>query len=59
MSNAVIAPTGIEHGLERGAGRLLIEKRYAVGVANHSGQFIVVVLRFPFGKRRFGFDVLC
>src|SRR6266542_1291574 len=51
LRNTVVAPRGVEHGLERRAGRLLIEQRHAVGVANNSGQLVVVVLLLTFSER--------
>src|SRR4030095_8042022 len=38
LRNTVVAPSGVEHGLERGAGRLLIEQWHGVGVKNNPGQ---------------------
>ncbi len=60
LRHAVVAPGGVEHGLECRAGGLLVEQRHAVGVANDAGQFVVVVLLLAFGQRlvgAFGFAV--
>ena len=52
LGNTVVTPSGVERGLERCAGRLLIEKRHAVGVANDAGQFVVVILLLAFSERQ-------
>ena len=52
LGHAVVPPGGVEHGLERRAGRLLVEQRHAVGVADDAGQLVVVVSVFAFGERR-------
>src|ERR671915_2201008 len=51
LRNAVVPPRGIEHGLERRAGGLLIEERHAVSVTNHTGQFVIVIPLLPFGEQ--------
>src|SRR5207302_7787131 len=38
LRHAIVPPGGLEHSLEGRAGRLLVEQRYAVGVANDAGQ---------------------
>src|SRR2546421_1512528 len=51
LRDAVVLPGGLEHGLEGRARRLLVKQGNAVGVANHAGQLVVVVLLLAFGQR--------
>src|SRR5262245_30795421 len=51
LRNPVVAPGGVEHRLERRTRRLLVEKRYAIGVANDARQLVIVVLLLAFSKR--------
>src|SRR5437899_12974625 len=45
---AVGAPGGLQHRFIDRAGRLLMQERHAVGVADDAGELTVVVLLLPF-----------
>jgi hypothetical protein len=51
LGHAVVPPRGLEHGLEGRAGRLLVEQRDAVGVADDAGQLAVVVALLALRER--------
>ena len=48
---AVGAPGGLQHRFIDRAGRLLMQERHAVGIADDAGELTVVVLLLPFRQR--------
>ncbi len=54
LGHAVVAPGGLERGLEGRAGRLLVEQRDAIGVADDAGQLVVVLPILAFRERHRG-----
>ena len=54
LGHPVVAPRGLERGLEGRAGRLLVEQRDAIGVPDDTGQLVVVLAILAFRERHHG-----